>query len=191
MIKQTEYRLNKLKIFKFFCISLVFVAFLLFSTIFPEKCTSTRCSDPNIIQVTGVIGLIIFGPILIIFTIKTFDKTPALIINKHGIINNTNLNNIGPIKWHDIKTIKRSKYKSTERIAIILNSPEKYLKQNNNRYKKMISKSNMKHQDIPIIINTEFLLSSQKDIIAQIKNEHKKHQTLQKNKTHYNTVFYE
>lgn len=76
-----------------------------------------------------MMGLIlaVLGIVVIVIAMFNTRNRPAIVIDEHGIMDNTKKHNIGPIEWNDIKQISIVRDGFMKVLLIHVHDPEKYL----------------------------------------------------------------
>jgi len=111
---------------------------------------------PIFLQITGYSGIIFFGMCLILGIKKIFDKSPGLIINANGIVDNSSGVSVGLIPWSTVTFIKTAEIVTSKFILIgITNAEETINKQS--ALKRFWLKPNYKTYKTPVSINPTVL----------------------------------
>jgi len=167
-------KLSKKKIILLFIAGVLFVIFGILGALRPEDFVSTIFRNPEIIRISGILGVCFFGIGIIFIARKLFDNKPGLIIDSYGITNNTNATSMGLIDWEDITGIETKQVMSTKFLILHTNNPEKYI----NRAKNIISKQAMnmsyKTYGSPISITSNSLKINFNDLEKMITSEFEK-----------------
>ncbi len=98
-------------------------------------------------------GVVIFGVASVFLFIKLFGNKSGLVINKQGIIDNTNSSSVGLISWSEITKIYKKKVISIEILIIEIKNPEEYI-QKANGLKKLGLRQNLKSYGTPITLTS-------------------------------------
>ena len=151
--------------------SLIFSLFSLCLYINPDIFISTLFKSPLLIKIIGAAGFILFFLGFIFLTIKFLKGSINFIIDEYGIIDNSNLINLGLIEWRDITEIRVTNVMSTKFILIIVSNPEKYIKKSKNKFILKLIRANMKMYHTPITISSNLLNSSFNELEKLIRNE--------------------
>jgi len=160
MNKIIEIPLSKRKIIIGFIISLLFIVGSIwifsiangFSNRLYPSALRILVQNPIVVKTIGIIGMIFFSLTAIYSIVKFFDNKIGLILNKKGIIDNSNMSSIGLIEWNDITGIRTMKVKSTNFILIDINNPEIYILKAKNGFKAKLMQMNMNIYDTPLSI---------------------------------------
>ncbi|NDV68011.1 hypothetical protein D0T66_03760 [Dysgonomonas sp. 25] len=121
MTERIEISFSKTKLVFGLTVLLSIVILIIAMFLFMSGLTSV---EKGIMALGGLLALL--GMVVIIK--KMFDKTPAIIIDRDGIIDNTKKRSAGLIEWADISHISISQAGVLRVLLIHLHSPEKYLK---------------------------------------------------------------
>lgn len=84
----------------------------------------------HLILAYGIVGIccvMLFGACLIFFIRKLFDRSPALVIDYDGILDNSSYLASGLVRWEDIQQIELYQLAGQKMIGIQLKEPEAYL----------------------------------------------------------------
>ncbi len=116
-----------------------------------------KITDPEIIRIGGIIGILFFGAAGTYGIKKLFDKKVGLIIDSNGITDNSNASSIGLIEWNDISEIRTKQVMSTKILLIGVVNPEKYIGQAKNRLQAKLMEANMYIYKTPLSITSNTL----------------------------------
>ena len=171
MSERIEIKLSKHKIFLLLLggITFVLIGYLFISN--PEGYTSIICRSPEIIRITGISAVCFFGLGSVFVVTKLFDNKPGLIIDKDGIIDNSNMTSIGLVVWADIKRIEKEKVGSTQFLIIHVNKPKKYVERAKNWLSKKTMLANQKMYGSPLSITSNSLKITFEELETLINKE--------------------
>lgn len=99
---------------------------------------------------------------------------PALVINKAGLLNDSNASSGINILWIDINKFQLSQIKRTKFILIYVQNPEKYLKKVG-KIKRFIMELNGKMTGTPFSITTNNLSISAEELLKILKENKKRY----------------
>jgi hypothetical protein len=156
-IQLSKYKLAKLLIF-----SVLFLCGGLWMIITNPQ-TSNPVFNSPIVKALASYGGTIMGLFGIYFSSrKLFNNKPGIVIDEHGIYDNTSAFNFGLIPWSDIsgiyeRTVQASVASKQHFITIGLFNPEKYILGENNLLKKKLLYANARSYGSPIHISTNGL----------------------------------
>ena len=119
----------------------------------PSNFVNFSTRNEIIVFITGILEVVVFGLASVFLFIKLFDNKSGLVINKQGIIDNTNSSSMGLISWPEITKIYKKKIISTEILIIEIRNPEEYI-QKANGLKKLGLKQNLKSYGTPITLTS-------------------------------------
>jgi hypothetical protein len=102
----------------------------------------------KLIAVINIMICILFGSLCFA---KLFDKKPGLVIDNHGITNNSTATGIEIIKWNDITDLSVEEVKRTKFILVYVKNPLEYINQSN-FFKRFWMKQNYCFYGTPISI---------------------------------------
>ena len=106
--------------------------------------------------------------------IKLFDKKAGLIIDSHGITDNTNASSIGLIEWNDINNIRIMQIMSSKLLLIDVDNPEKYIEKASNGIKGKLMRANMTICGTPLSITSNTLKCDFGKLEKLIRKEYEK-----------------
>jgi len=176
-MNKIEIPLSKTKIVLGVFGALCFVIIGLFFIINSEKIISPIMTDPKIIWIVGVAGVLFFGAASIYGFKKMFDKNIGLTIDEIGIIDNTHAASIGLIRWTDITEITTKQVMSTKFFLIFTKNPTEIL-ENVSVVKRKLMIANMKMFGTPLSITTTSLKYNFNDLEKllqdRLKGEHER-----------------
>lgn len=132
-------------------------------------------TDPELIRIIGIAGIIFFALTGIYGVYKLFDKKVGLIIDSNGIIDNSNASSIGLIEWRDISEIRTKQVVSTKFILIDVINPEKYLAKAKNRLQANLMKANMNVYKTPLSITSNTLKYNFEELEKLVQIELERH----------------
>jgi len=116
--------------------------------------------NPILILIVGIIAILFFGYIAF-FLIKTLpDKSPGLIINAQGIVDNASAVAAGFIKWEDVQQIKVAQVMNQKFLMILVRNPEEYINRREGAIARNAMQMNYKTYGSPISISSDALAIS-------------------------------
>ncbi len=133
-----------------------------------------RITNPEIIWIGGIAGILFFGAAGIYGIKKLFDKKVGLIIDSNGIIDNSNASSIGLIEWSDISEIRTKQVMSTKFLLIDIVNPDKYIAKAKNGFQSKLMKANMNMYETPLSITSNTLKYDFGKLEKLIQTEFKK-----------------
>ena len=133
-----------------------------------------RITDPEIIRISGIAGILFFGLAVIYGSRKFFDKKVGLIIDSKGITDNSNASSIGLIEWNDILDIRTKQIISTEFLLIDIKDPEKYIGKAKNRLQAKLMRANLNMYHTPLSITSNTLKYDFGELEKLIQTEFKR-----------------
>jgi len=154
----------------------IFVVLGVLFVVRPENFTSQFHQNIALIRLVGMLSVVFFGACAIYGMIKIFDKKYGLIIDREGIIDNTNASSIGLINWADILSIETQNVMSTRFLLIFIKNPENYLNRAKGLKRKLLY-ANMKMYGTPLSIisnSIKFNFDDLEDLIKANLNEYQK-----------------
>lgn len=152
-MEEKKIKFSKRKLIFLLLTGIGFVIISLLFMLYPERFISFIFFNERVIKNIGYIGLPFFGLVSILLTKKLFDNKPGLIINKKGIIDNSNSSSIGLIKWSDITKISQKEVVSTKFLLVEIRNPQEYIEKAN-QIKKLLLKQNLNTYGTPITLTS-------------------------------------
>jgi len=179
MTNKIEIPLSKSKMYFGFASSILFIIlgiWLITSAYNIER--ESMLSNPMTRMSIGIMNIIFFGAAGIIGLKKLLDKSPGLVIDKNGIVDNSHGGSLGLIKWADIKGISTQGMMGTKFLLIHVNNPEHYIEKANGRVKKKVVQANMKMYGTPFSIVSNTLTYDFSKLEALVNAEWEKYKNL-------------
>ena len=158
-----EIKSSKLKLILILSGLLIFIIFGILLAIDPYKFVSRIFRNIFFIRIIGIITFFFSFFLFIVFINYIFTKKFSLIINEHGLIDNSSFASVGMIEWKNITSITSTDIMSTKFLIIEVKNYNKYL-QNKNTIKSGILKSNLKTYGTPIAISSNTLAYNFKEL---------------------------
>ena len=176
MNNRIEIPLSKKKIALLLLGSIAFVAGGIWIATNPERFIPNifRITDPEIIRIGGIVGILFFGATGIYGIKKLFDKKVGLIIDSDGITDNSNASGIGLIEWNDITEIRTKQVMSTKFLLIDISNPEKYIGKAKNGMQAKLMKANINMYETPLSITSNTLKFDFGELEKLIQTEFKR-----------------
>ena len=180
MNSRIEIPLSKKKIALLLVAAIVFIAGGIWIASNPERFIPNifRITNPEIIRIGGIVGILFFGAAGIYGIKKLFDKKIGLIIDSNGITDNSNASSIGLIEWNDISDIRTKQVMSTKFLLIDIVNPEKYIGKAKNGIQARLMKANMNMYETPLSITSNTLKYDFGELEKLIKTEYKRNKNV-------------
>lgn len=124
------YKMNKKNIIVLIIIGIVLGILGILFFIFTPFFVSTFIRNELFIKCVGIL-LIVLSLFFVIGYIRAFYEEYGLKMSSTGIINNTNLMNVGEIYWEDITSLRVIKLRNNALILVFVKDDDKYLKKVN------------------------------------------------------------
>ena len=159
MNNRIEIPLSKKKIILLLLAAIAFVAGGIWIATNPERFIPNifGITNPEIIRIGGIVGILFFGAGGVYGFKKLFDKKVGLIIDSNGITDYSNASSIGLIEWNDISDIRTKQVMSTKFLLIDVVNPEKYIGKAKNGIQARLMKANMNMYETPLSITANTL----------------------------------
>jgi len=174
--EQIEIPLSKLKI-ALMLIGSVIIFALGFWMVLHVPSLNTRgfkryfLGNPMFFLIVGIALGLFSGLLITILVRKLLDKKPGLIINKHGITDNSSGLSGGLILWSEIEKIIVVTANRQKFIMFILSNPQDYLSKVKNIYKRKGMQLNYKIYNAPIGISANSLQISSDKLYKLLLNK--------------------
>ena len=180
MEEKIEIPLSKKKIILLLLAAIAFVAGGIWIATNPEKFIPNifRITNPEIIRIGGIVGVLFFGAAGIYGIKKLFDKKVGLIIDSNGITDNSNASSIGLIEWKDISDIRTKQVMSTKFLLIDIVNPKKYIGKAKNGIQARLMKANMNMYETPLSITSNTLKYDFGELEKLIQTEYKRNKNV-------------
>ncbi|SHJ25073.1 hypothetical protein SAMN04488096_1202 [Mesonia phycicola] len=180
MNNKIEIPLSKKKIILLLLAAIAFVAGGIWIATNPERFIPNifRVTNPEIIRICGITGILFFGAAGIYGIKKLFDKKVGLIIDSNGITDNSNASSIGLIEWNDISDIRTKQVMSTKFLLIDIVNPEKYIGKAKSGIQARLMKANMNMYETPISITSNTLKYAFGELEELIQIEYKRNKNV-------------
>lgn len=171
MISKMEIPLSKSKLLLYFLACIVFITISILYIITPESFFSPIMKNQLVIRLTGIVGVVILIPCTGVIIKKKLDKTPGLIIDENGIINNTNAIRQGLIEWRDIINVSQRVVQYNKFMLIHVKKPDKYIMREKNLFFRWLSRMNNRMYGTPITITHASIKINFDDLETLIKSK--------------------
>jgi hypothetical protein len=122
----------------------------------------------------GVLSIVFFGGVGVFIVKKFFDKTPGLVLNSSGIIDNASVASPGFIPWSEITGIDIFEMNGQKMLIVMLTDPQKYAELGNFLIRKL-NAANAKMSGSPIYISANTLKIAFPEIVSLFEQYHQKY----------------
>ena len=151
----------------------LFIAFQFFHNVY-DKLTNDDSFSIGMLIAVGI-NLFIAGVFTFISgnaILKLKDKSPGLLINKMGILDNSGLVSAGMVFWTDIIEINTSKIIFSDCIVIKVKNPERYIRNQKSFFKSNWLKMEHRKAGSPINISVSGLQYKFKDLFSVLQDRY-------------------
>lgn len=155
--ERIEIPLSKSKLFGLLAGSIGFIAIGIWLVYTHSDRFNNLTSEQTIMIALGILSVLFFGLCAYYLLKKLRDQRPGLIIDDHGLTDNTSGVSAGPIPWEDIEAIKVIEISRQKLIMIIVTHPEHYIERETNRFKRSVMKMNHSMYGSPVCITANTL----------------------------------
>jgi hypothetical protein len=130
--------LSKMKLFRAVILAAAVVALMVWLFFHPD---GTRY-NPDYVRGVAITGFVFFGFGSLFALWKCFDSRPGLILDRAGIIDNSNGVSAGRIAWAEIRDIKVYSIRNRRFLVLLVRNPEKYLGRGNFLKQRLVDGNN-------------------------------------------------
>ena len=173
--ERIEIPLSKGKLIVILLLSIIFVVMGLWFIINPPEIKHSFFDITTIFWVSGVASILFFGFCGVVIIKKLRDKSPGLIIDKTGIIDNSSGIPAGHIPWKDIVQIKSIKVFTQNFLIIIVRHPDIYINRQTKPALRKAVEFNYKNYGSPISISETALKCNFKELEHILQTEFNKY----------------
>lgn len=113
--------------------------------------------SPVLVVGISIFSMAFFAMILATAVRKLRDSQPGLLIDQHGITDNSASISIGQISWSDILGIDTLQISTSKFLLVYLDQPEKYMARAKNKIAARLMKVNMQTYGTPIALTANTL----------------------------------
>ena len=164
--EQIEIQLSKSKLTLLFLGSIIFVGLGVWFVTHPPKENIPIFSNPTVLFIVGLAGILFFGLVGFFIFKKLFDKSPGLIISDEGVFDNSSGVSVGFVPWTDIVEIKETKVLNQTFINLVVKNPQDYIDRQKSVFKRKSIQINYKSYGTVIGISANGLKIKFKELKA-------------------------
>lgn len=139
-----------------------------------EFADTQRQYPPIYVKGISILGIGFFGLCGVFASLKLFDSSPGLVLDREGIIDNSSAIAAGRVTWREIRDIQAVSISGQRLLAIIVDDPEKYLGKGN-VLSRWFVKMNHRLYGTPIFISSHALKINFDDLERQIQDFRARH----------------
>jgi len=122
-------------------------------------------NDPMLVHGLGLVAIVFFGIFGLVGLKKLFDKKPALILNKSGIVDNSSGVSAGFIPWSEVVGARIVEVQKQKMLVINVRDPREYVARGN-LVKQTLNKANYNMVGSPISISSVALAINFSELIS-------------------------
>jgi hypothetical protein len=167
--------LSKGKLFLLLAGSVMFVAAGIWFWLEPENFSHHILNSVTTVKIVGVLAVIFFGACGVIAIRKLIDSNPGIIIDQHGIIDNSSGVSNGIIAWSEIEGIKTTQVHNQKFMLLMVTHPEARIESQPGSFKKRMMKINYRMYGTPICISSNSLQCSFDELYKTITASYNKY----------------
>ena len=146
------------------------------SRVISERGFRLLFNNPLFAHGLGWVAIALFGGLAVFAVKKFFDKTPGMVFNREGIIDNSGLNSAGFIPWDEVEGYDVLDMSGQRMLVIVVSDPYKYASRGNLLKRKLIA-ANARMAGSPISISTNALDVDFQDLISLFETYHREYST--------------
>jgi len=155
--EQIEIPLSKKKMLLTFCGATTFVGLGVLFLLNPSLFISTIFRNSTVIFIAGLASILFFGLVAITVLRKLSDKKAGLVIDRHGVMDNSSGVSAGLVLWSYIEEIKIFNVMNQKFMIIIVRNPLDYIDSVSNPLKRKTMEMNYRTYGSPISISANAL----------------------------------
>jgi hypothetical protein len=161
----TEIPLSKGKLVKGLIASVAFVCIGAWLLLFRPESGNPVFNNPLVKYGAAILSIVFFGWAGFYFARKLRDRRPGLIIDRHGIVDNSSAVPLGLLPWQDIQAFKSIKVGRQQFIVIVVNNPEVYMARETSFIQKQGMKYNRKMYGSPLVMTANGLQTNTEELL--------------------------
>ena len=169
---RTEISLSKSKVFLLLLISAAFLVlgYWLFNLDASEIESHRRFNSPFFVHGIGLASIAMGGFGALVAIRKLFDSSPGLVLDEHGLTDNSSAFSVGFIPWADITGFEPRQIHNQRILYVLLSDPEKFIGKFKPLKRALLS-ANMKIAASPVAVTSSSLAIGFDDLVSLV-NEH-------------------
>lgn len=129
---------------------------------------------PLVVRGTGALVSVFFGLAALYAVIKLFDRSPGLVLDREGIIDDSSALAVGRVPWRDIRDISTTTVSGQRFLTLSLHDPEPYLRRGN-PIKRFFVQLNHRMYGSPVFISATGLKATLEEIEGHLERFHARH----------------
>ncbi len=116
--------------------------------------------------VAGIGSIVVFGLFAIFIVRKLGDRTPGLVVNEKGIVDNAGAFPAGEIAWDDVLGIEDIEMSGQRMVLVFVRDPQPFIDRHTNAVKRKIVTMNAQMVGTPISISANSLQIEFEELLA-------------------------
>jgi len=152
-----EIPLSKRKMILALAGAIGFVVLGLWFVVAPPHIQNGFWGNPTTLMVVGYVSIIFFGLCAVLLARKLPDNKPGLIIDEHGLWDNSSGLSAGQVLWSDIDNISVIKISGQKLLMLHLKNPQEYIDRQSSGFKQRMMTMNYKMYGTPLSISANAL----------------------------------
>ena len=132
-----------------------------------------RSDNPKVIVIIGYIIVGLFGLIGLVLLRKLFDKTPGLVLDEEGLIDNSSGVAAGKVYWKDVRRVYKQEVAGQPFVMLEVKNPEVYLRAQKNPIRKQVMELNYRLYKTPVSISAASLRISFQELFLTVEDKHR------------------
>ena len=120
--------------------------------------------------VAGIGSIVVFGLFAIFLLRKLRDRTPGLVINERGIVDNAGAFPAGEIAWDDVVAFEGMEMSGQRMVLVFVRDAQPYIDRHTNAVKRKIVAMNAQMAGTPISISANSLQIEFEELLALLQS---------------------
>ena len=124
--------------------------------------------NPPLVRAIGIAGAVLLAMLGFLFTKQLLSKSPGLVLNAEGFIDNTSGAAAGLVAWEDIVGLREVKVGFSRFIAVMLRDPAKYIGRPTKGATRHLFENYQKQYGSPVLLSTTMLECTPDELKAML-----------------------
>lgn len=130
-----------------------------------------RYHNPLLVHGIGIVGMAFFGAVALFVVRKLFDRTPGLIVDAEGIVDNASGIAVGRIVWADILGFEERRVYNQRLLSVQLKNPEVYVTKSP-PLRRLLLRGNLALGYSPVVLSSNALSIDFDTLCAVLRTAH-------------------
>lgn len=167
MLEEITIPLSRKKLLLMLAAAIGFVAIGLWFVVAPPDFRNPFWQDRAF--AVGLASVAVFGFFAVFIGRKLGDRTPGLVINEQGIIDNAGAFPAGEIPWDDVLGVEGTEMSGQRMVLVFVHNPQLYIDRQTNALKRKIVTMNAQMVGTPISISANALQVESEELLALLQ----------------------